>query len=61
MSIKPKSKLSGWDADRFQRLLDLAALADAEEGIRQGLADAVRGDIRPAREVLADFEEAQLR
>jgi hypothetical protein len=43
-------------AEAYQRLLDIAARADAEEGIRQGLNDAKRGKIRPARESFADFE-----
>jgi len=39
-----------------QRSLELAARADAEEGIRQGLEDAKRGNIRPAKEFFKDFE-----
>jgi prevent-host-death family protein len=39
------------DAAAYQRLLDIAARADAEEGIRQGLEDAAHGRTRPAREV----------
>jgi hypothetical protein len=39
-----------------QRLLDIAARADAEEGIRQGLEDAKQGKVRPARECFQDFE-----
>jgi hypothetical protein len=39
-----------------QRLLDIAARADAVEGIRQGLEDARHERIRPAREFFADFE-----
>ena len=37
--------------EAHQRLLDIAARADAEEGIRQGLDDVARGRTRPAREV----------
>ena len=33
-----------------QHLLDVAALADAYEGIRQALEDVKRGRTRPARE-----------
>ncbi|MES1256038.1 MAG: hypothetical protein ABUS56_10545 [Acidobacteriota bacterium] len=36
-----------------QRLLDVAAEADAREGIRQGLEDVEKGRTRPAREALA--------
>jgi DNA mismatch endonuclease (patch repair protein) len=35
---------------------DIAALADAEEGIRQGLKDANAGRLRPVREFFAEFE-----
>lgn len=38
------------DAESYQRLLDIAALADAEEGIRLGLEDAANGRTRPAEE-----------
>jgi prevent-host-death family protein len=44
------------DADAYQRLLDIAARADAKEGIRQGLDDVTRGRIRPAKEFFKDFE-----
>ena len=44
------------DAEPFQRLLDIAASADAEEGIRQGLADAKHGKVHPAREFFVEFE-----
>jgi hypothetical protein len=37
--------------EAYQRLLDIAAQADAEEGIRQGLDDVARGRTRPARAV----------
>jgi hypothetical protein len=40
----------------YQRLLDVAALVDAEEGIRQGLDDAARGRTRSAKEA---FDEVR--
>ncbi|HKD07876.1 MAG TPA: hypothetical protein VKB79_18400 [Bryobacteraceae bacterium] len=40
----------------YERILDLAAQADANEGIRQGLADLAKGKVRSAREFFADFE-----
>jgi prevent-host-death family protein len=43
------------DAEAYQRLLDLAARADAEEGIRQGLDDVGRGRTRPAREAFDEI------
>jgi len=39
-------------------LLDIAARADAEEGIRQGLENAKEGKLRPARQFFDDFEAA---
>lgn len=47
------------DVKACQRLLDIAARADAEEGIRQGLEDMRRGRARPAREFFADFEATE--
>ena len=44
------------DARAYQRLLDLAASADEEEAIRQGLEDVKAGRTRPAREFFAEFE-----
>ena len=46
------------DAEAYQRLLDIAAQADSDEGIRQGLEDAERGRVRPARAFFAEFEAA---
>jgi len=44
------------DAEAYQRLLDIAARAVAEEGIRQGLEDAKKGKTRPAKELFDEFE-----
>jgi hypothetical protein len=45
------------DAEAYQRLLDVAASADAEEGIRQGEEDARKRRIQPfkAAERLTSF------
>jgi hypothetical protein len=43
------------DAEAYQRLLDIAAQADAEEGIRQGREDVAKGRVSPAREALKSF------
>jgi prevent-host-death family protein len=45
------------EAAAYQRLLDLAALADEDEGLRQGLEDIAEGRTRPAREVFAELRE----
>ena len=56
LTVKGKVAAIVQDAGAYQRLLDIAAYADAEEGIRQGLEDAKRGKVRPAREFFDDFE-----
>lgn len=56
LTVKGKAAAVVQDAEAYQHLLDIAARADAEEGIRQGLDDVRRGRVRPAAEVFADFE-----
>jgi prevent-host-death family protein len=56
LTVKGKAAAIVQDAEAYQRLLDIAARADPSEGIRQGLDDARRGKVRPAREFFADFE-----
>ena len=56
LTVKGKAAAIVQDAAAYQRLLDIAAQADAAEGIRQGLEDAKEGRARPAREFLAEFE-----
>ena len=50
LTVKGKAAAVVQDAAAYQRLLDIAAFADAEEGIRQGLEDVAQGRTRPARE-----------
>jgi prevent-host-death family protein len=56
LTVKGKAAAIVQDAEAYQRLLDIAARADAEEGIRQGLKDAKEGKIRPATEFFREFE-----
>jgi prevent-host-death family protein len=56
LTVKGKAAAVVQDAEAYQHLLDIAAHSDAEEGIRQGLADAKKGKTRPAREFFAEFE-----
>jgi prevent-host-death family protein len=56
LTVKGKAAAIVQDAEAYQRLLDIAARADAAEGIRQGLDDVKRGRIRPARDFFEDFE-----
>jgi len=56
LTVNGKAAAVVQDAEAYQHLLDIAAHADAEEGIRQGLEDAKKGKTRPAREFFAEFE-----
>jgi prevent-host-death family protein len=56
LTVKGKAAAVVQDAEAYQRLLDLAALADAKEGIRQGLEDVREGSVRSAREFFDEFE-----
>jgi prevent-host-death family protein len=56
LTVNGKAAAVVQDAEAYQRLLDIAAYASAEEGIRQGLEDAKNGKRRPIREFFAVFE-----
>jgi prevent-host-death family protein len=56
LTVKGRAAAVVQDAESYQRLLDIAARADAREGIRQGLAQAQRRQGRPLREFLAEFK-----
>jgi prevent-host-death family protein len=58
LTVKGKAAAVVQDAEAYQRLLDIAASADAEEGIRQGLENAKEGKLRPVREFFDEFEAA---
>jgi prevent-host-death family protein len=55
LTVNGKAAAVVQDAEAYQRLLDIAAQADAEEGIRQGLEDVAKGRTRPVREFLDSF------
>jgi prevent-host-death family protein len=55
LTVRGKAAAVVQDAEAYQRLLDLAAQADAYEGIRQGLDDVAHGRTRPAREVFGEI------
>jgi len=55
LTVKGKAAAIVQDAEAYQRLLDVAASADAEEGIRQGLDDVAHGRTRPARDVFDEI------
>ena len=54
LTVNGKPEAVVQDAAAYQRLLDIAAEADVNEAIRQGLEDVREGRTRPAKEV---FEE----
>jgi len=56
LTVNGKAAAIVQDAKAYQRLLDLAARAEAEEGIRRGLEDVKKGRTRPVREFFAEFE-----
>ncbi len=56
LTVRGKAAAVVQDAKSYQRLLDLAAGADAEEGIHQGLEDVKKGRVRPVKEFFAEFE-----
>jgi len=58
LTVKGKAEAIVQDAGAYQRLLDIAARADAREGIRQGLEQSKRGQGRDADEFFAEFEAA---
>jgi prevent-host-death family protein len=56
LTVKGKAAAIVQDAQAYQRLLDIAARADAGEGIRQGLENIREGKVRPAREFFDEFQ-----
>ncbi len=56
LTVKGKAAAVVQDAEAYQRLLDIAARMDEEEGIRQGMEDVKKGKFRPAREFFEEFE-----
>ena len=55
LTVNGKAAAVVQDAAAYQRLLDIAAQADAVEGIRQGHEDVIKGRSHPAREALTLF------
>jgi PHD/YefM family antitoxin component YafN of YafNO toxin-antitoxin module len=56
LTVKGRAAAVVQDAGAYQKLLDIAASADAREGIRQGLEQARKGHTRPAREFFRGFQ-----
>ena len=58
LTVNGKAAAVLQDADAYQHLLDLAAQADASDGIRQGREDARSGRTMPARAVFEAMRKA---
>ena len=56
LTVKGKAAAIVQDAEAYQRLLDIAACADAKEAIRQGLEDARKRRLQSPREFFEAFE-----
>lgn len=56
LTVKGKAAAVVQDAEAYQRLLDIAAAADAREGIRQGLEQSRKGQGHSAREFFKEFD-----
>jgi prevent-host-death family protein len=56
LTVNGKAAAVVLDAAAYQRLLDVAASADAGEGIRQGMEDVRKGKTRPVKEFFEEFE-----
>ena len=56
LTVKGRAAAVVQDAAAYQRLLDIAARADVNEGIRQGLEDVRKGRTRLARDFFQEFE-----
>lgn len=57
LTVKGKPAAVVQDATSYQRLLDIAASADSNEAIRQGLDDVASGRTQPARTVFAEMRK----
>lgn len=55
LTVNGKAAAVVQDAEAYQRLLDIAATANAQEGIRQGLLDQASEKTRPAHEIFSDL------
>jgi hypothetical protein len=56
LTVNDKGAAMLQDAGAYQRLLDVAASADAREGIQQGVEDVRKGRNRPAKDFFEEFE-----
>jgi len=57
LTVNGKSEAVVQSAEAYQRLLDIAALTDEREGVRQGDEHIASGRTRPARQVLSQIRK----
>ena len=57
LTVNGKAAAVVQDAEAYQRLLDIAAEANASEGIRQGREDRRAGRTRPANVAFAELRK----
>ena len=57
LTVNGKSEAVVQSAEAYQRLLDIAALADEREGVRQGDQDATAGRTRPASQFFTEMRK----
>jgi len=55
LTVNGKAAAVLQDAESYQRLLDIAAQADAGEGVRQGLEDLEAGRVRAASDAFDEL------
>ena len=55
LTVNGKAVAVVQDAEAYQRLLDISAQADGEEGTRQGREDVAKSHVSPVREALKSF------
>jgi len=55
LAVDAETRIVVQEAAAYQRLLDLAAEADEQEGVRQGDEDEAAGRSRPASEVFDEM------
>lgn len=60
LTVNGKAAAVVQDAEAYQRLLDIAAEANVEEGIRQGAQDVKDGKVRAAKEFFEEFEARRM-
>jgi PHD/YefM family antitoxin component YafN of YafNO toxin-antitoxin module len=57
LKVDGETELVIQEASAYQRLLDLAAVSDEREGVRQGDEDLAAGRTRPAKEVFDELRK----